>query len=138
MSGHTPGPWATEYVGDDGFASDRPTVAIVGDYRIVRDGHSVRGYDGHAADEADARLIAAAPDLLAALKAVLRIAGAGSNDADEDRSEFDAAAALADAALTKAEPAMSPAPSPGSPEAVARYMLTEIDGALAPSGGGNE
>lgn len=69
MSGHTPGPWAIEYVGDKPlhYQTDRPTVAYVGDYRVVRDGNGMRGYDGHGPDEKDARLVAAAPGMLAAL-----------------------------------------------------------------------
>jgi hypothetical protein len=61
----TPGPWAYEYIGDlppGRTRSDRPTIAIVGDFRVVREG---RGYDLHSSDEDDARLIAAAPETAA-------------------------------------------------------------------------
>lgn len=68
---HTPGPWAVEYIGDK-LASETmsdATVCIVGDYRIVvKDQPS---YEFHGNDEDDARLIAAAPDLLAALQTCL-------------------------------------------------------------------
>ena len=63
---HTPGPWI--------FAPDPSgiaTVAWCGSYRIGPDtGHGdphMAHYDEHGLDEADARLIAAAPDMLALL-----------------------------------------------------------------------
>lgn len=55
MSGHTPGPW---HVDDDGAIRTRDGRDVVAafDHRVV-------------VADADARLIAAAPDLLAALEA---------------------------------------------------------------------
>lgn len=92
MSKHTPGPWMT-----NGYSSPLAGGITVfskpfglGDVAVV-------------ADEADARLIAAAPDLLAALQA-LRLA----RDQDKYKSwergvpEFAKAEALADAAIAKA------------------------------------
>lgn len=71
MSKHTPGPWATD--GGD-------TVVAMGNQIVV----TAPAPDGASREEmkANARLIAAAPDLLAALKAifVLRPAGVGANE----------------------------------------------------------
>lgn len=62
MSGPTPGPWTCHVLNSD------DTVAVVraGTLQIA-----AIGYAPGFAEEANARLIAAAPDLLAALKAVL-------------------------------------------------------------------
>lgn len=67
---HTPGPWAIEYIGDKSpkEISDEPTIAYCGDYRIRIVVAGGRGYDSHEDDIADACVIAAAPDLLAALR----------------------------------------------------------------------
>lgn len=83
MSAHTPGPWV--------FAEDarpRPevaTVAWVGDFVV---GIPTPGFEGgnyrdadYGTDEADARLIAAAPDLLEALEFALR-------DMEATRAQF--------------------------------------------------
>lgn len=58
LSGHTPGPWEW-YVGRD---YDQ-TIRKVGGGRLLSCGSQFSG--GYEPDEADARLIAAAPDLLA-------------------------------------------------------------------------
>jgi hypothetical protein len=68
---HTPGPWDIEYVGDkppNHNPSDQPTIAYVGDYRVIGPG---RGYDLHGECIDDARVIASSPDMLAALKLAL-------------------------------------------------------------------
>lgn len=70
MSGHTPGPWKVEYENNDGARVSAiasvawcPSSAAFG-----ADGSQVITADEA---EANARLIAAAPDLLAALEAVM-------------------------------------------------------------------
>ena len=63
MSGHTPGPWVVER------ADDAYCIANVGNLVIMPCGGKVK----HDNAEADARLIAAAPDLLEALEQVCRI-----------------------------------------------------------------
>lgn len=65
MANHTPGPWET--LGGPGFATEigamlnTPDAVIVADTRLMP-------YDPTPRQLADARLIAAAPDLLAALE----------------------------------------------------------------------
>lgn len=61
MSAHTPGPWVVD-----------PYTGIAKEIRI-NDGEILLDYDDvdHAAQEANARLIAAAPDLLEALEKIL-------------------------------------------------------------------
>lgn len=61
---HTPGPWEAEEFCEGG------NVAFVRIGNITVDG-SYRGGESDALSLADARLIAAAPDLLAALKKVM-------------------------------------------------------------------
>jgi len=84
-SKHTPGPW---------MAASRPS-SIVG-WPVVAPGDGGRSVcnitTGHDQSEANAHLISAAPDLLAALKAVIAIA-------DRATVEFDRARA----AIAKAE-----------------------------------
>jgi hypothetical protein len=89
MSGHTPGPWVIE--GDVAALPDDIGVGIVN-----------RKHDGDDWDvamvhssAANARLIAAAPDLLAALKALLD--KADLNDWNQEAYE------AAEAAIAKAE-----------------------------------
>lgn len=90
MRGHTPGPWKRGCVGSDAYWVgpdwDRPLVA-----RIERDRDE---------SDADARLIASAPDLLAALKSLLdydvQDAGCLPTDAHLD-AQNDARAAIAKA-----------------------------------------
>jgi hypothetical protein len=83
ISKHTPGPWETDEDGDRiciWVPAVKEYVAIIKDF----------GWD--APYQANGRLIAAAPDLLDALKGVVRIA-------DRQTVEFDAARA----AIAKAE-----------------------------------
>ena len=64
MSEHTPGPWtATKMMGNQ---DGRANVAMLGSYRIVCEAEI-----GTLAEDGDANLIAAAPDLLNALEAIL-------------------------------------------------------------------
>ncbi|MEN6665525.1 MAG: hypothetical protein ABFD85_16170 [Phycisphaerae bacterium] len=87
MSGHTPGPWVYKgFVVDSDFSGWR--VYLPTKYRRVID---VEGTSAAEAD-ANARLIAAAPDLLAALKAVVAFTGAHGGPYADAR-----------AAITKAE-----------------------------------
>jgi hypothetical protein len=87
MSKHTPGPWIYKgFVTDSDFSGWR--VYLPTRYRRVI---TVEGTSAGEAD-ANARLVAAAPELLAALKGVLRVA-------DRKTDEFDAARA----AIAKAE-----------------------------------
>lgn len=66
MSKHTPGPWLAERDGSDNWNVVSP--AFTGfDYFVV----GTEGlYRGDGSDEANARLIAAAPELLAALESL--------------------------------------------------------------------
>lgn len=64
---HTPGPWTIEKTSHD-------TEIVAGKYHICNVGESVRCSENEA--KANARLIASAPDLLAALQA---FAAAGNN-----------------------------------------------------------
>ena len=68
MSAHTPGPWRLN------DARDHTTALLTGEYRCIGggcgfhvDGHVGFSLPGHIS-EADARLIVAAPDLLAMLR----------------------------------------------------------------------
>lgn len=72
MSGsHTPGPWSGNWVRMGGDAS------ITGNDRLIASVHpkSMRAHDisGDAERDANARMIAAAPDLAASLSDMLRI-----------------------------------------------------------------
>jgi hypothetical protein len=65
---HTPGPWALMDTSSWSIEQRRngpSSVCHVGDFTIVTEGPS---YEFHGTDEADARLIAAAPDMLQALR----------------------------------------------------------------------
>jgi hypothetical protein len=111
VSAHTPGPWHVEH----GTPSGRRLVADLVEgglrlthYRIVHDGAQEGG------GEADANLIAAAPDLLAALKALVDWQGvdheATSGPFDDDVEECPGddtcrcqIVALVNAAIAKAE-----------------------------------
>lgn len=79
---HTPGPWRATLHANG-------LVKVESNQRVI--------CDGFRGEEANARLIAAAPDLLAALKAVLAQTG------DESMEEQDAVFASAAAAIAKAE-----------------------------------
>jgi hypothetical protein len=84
---HTAGPWTVTCDRDDD--DERPLEIVTSDdwnHRIA--------FPASDGNPDDARLIAAAPDMLAALKGVLRVA-------DRNTAEFDAARA----AIAKAEAA---------------------------------
>lgn len=89
---HTPGPWATK----EGDRSRREMSLIAkacdADFIIGYAICEAQNKEQREEDLANARLIAAAPDLLSALQGVLRIA-------DRKTAEFDAARA----AIAKAE-----------------------------------
>ena len=70
MSKHTDGPWVYKRNEVSGDCDHIATVAWVEEFCVGRDcgsGYSCN-YEHHGSGEADARLIAAAPDLLEALK----------------------------------------------------------------------
>jgi hypothetical protein len=71
---HTPGPWVYKRHEKHGDVDHIATVAWCSDYCIGKDCGTAasRNYESHGTDEADARLIAAAPDLLNALRSLLR------------------------------------------------------------------
>jgi len=114
MSGHTPVPW--EYVVDD----DGETIGAA---IIIRMGTHLRGRNGwepqhrieyqvsapdespeqFAEAEANARLIAAAPDLLAALKALVVGVERDDNPSDQGHCEHSDEMNAARAAIAKAE-----------------------------------
>lgn len=81
---HTPGPWVAKGIGG-------PNLCVTdGDSRYVVD-RFVLGSRATEEHEANARLIAAAPDLLAALQAVM--AGQIGGNVDHDAERFRAARA---------------------------------------------
>lgn len=79
---HTPGPWSWEY-GD--AECSRPIALSAPKYDVILASEDFDGPRVYVSD-ADARLIAAAPELLAALQGVLNVA-------DRKTDEFDAARA---------------------------------------------
>lgn len=70
MSGFTPGPWVVER------ADDAYCIANVGNLVIIPGGGKVK----HDNAEADARLIASAPDLLEALECLLEMGHTKAGD----------------------------------------------------------
>ena len=68
-AGHTPGPWRVDPDERDGMEYNNHVITESGD-RICFMAHA--GHDRQAEFDANARLIAAAPDLLAALQECLR------------------------------------------------------------------
>lgn len=86
---HTPGPWYAE--GSDIGSAENITVGVA----IA--GRTDDGYISHAQVQANANLMAAAPDLLDALKDALDVMGDWGADGDP------AWAGVAKAAIAKAE-----------------------------------
>ena len=100
MTLHTPGPWRFEFYKND---SDEYCHRVVGSYidkngwpDIVCDNEP---YYPHQVSEADARLIAAAPDLLEALK---KIASLGMSQFFTQADFADECQNIARAAIAKA------------------------------------
>ena len=101
MSKHTPGPWELR-----GWSVKCPT----NNFRVARIGEpdkALRQFgdyeDMEAECRANARLIAAAPDLLAALKDALRSARHDFDAGEKGEAEFRAAYSEQFAAIAKAE-----------------------------------
>jgi hypothetical protein len=102
-AGHTPGPWKVSTIDDTIF--DPILLVVAGDYgsdmdwrvSVVADVRT--GWNGH---EANARLIAAAPDMLAALKEVAEWAGKETAQLDH-MADAMVALLLAREAIAKAE-----------------------------------
>lgn len=95
MSAHTPGPW----IAADVFVNNSPNRLIVRQAKYGGDVVSDLGDTEHA-NMANARLIAAAPELLAALRLMLREYEALSFEQPE---RWPTAAAAARAAIARAE-----------------------------------
>jgi len=94
MSAHTPGPWSVELArGKDG---EPCYYAVVAPPTAEHSWNPVASTWG-AANGANARLIAAAPDLLAALEEILRLTATRHDDASYKAN------AVAIAALAKAK-----------------------------------
>lgn len=94
-------PWVWEKSDD----SEKLLRLLDADGGLVCDfGDSTQYYptSGIEPNEAECALIAAAPDLLAALTALAQIADAGADADDNDIAEFRAVCARADAAIRKA------------------------------------
>lgn len=94
MSKHTPGPWTVEVM-ENGYGysivarnKQNKILRVIGP--VAANGAGIKGCSSKA--KADARLIAASPELLEALKAVVSVT-------DRATHEFD----LARAAIAKAE-----------------------------------
>ena len=102
ISKHTPGPWDVMHHDTwRGHTYDQPSsVCHVGDYTIVTSSPS---YEFHGADDADARLIAAAPDMLAAMQMAVEAIERGSSTAPVAEC-LRAALAKATGASIEAEP----------------------------------
>lgn len=90
---HTPGPWQFELAPSGGFDIEKDPNDL-GRYMVIatRSSHQARAAEMHA----NARLIASAPDLLAALEAVL------AWGTDENYERAHAACEAARAAVAKA------------------------------------
>ena len=94
---HTPGPWAIEHKVDGGFTY-APRIHV-GPARI----HYSAGYHAEfkARAEADARLIAAAPDLLDVAARLVRLSDSQYHG-DDAAGQFDALVAQARTAINRA------------------------------------
>lgn len=90
MSGHTPGPWTIKPSDVDGHFSVESANLIEGDYVA------------EAYDEADARLIAAAPDLLETMQTIIAALREARDSGVSSVSREDLIAAAA-TAINKAE-----------------------------------
>jgi hypothetical protein len=100
MSKHTPGPWIFEPAPHGAFDICKDPNSM-GRYMVIatRGPHDVRAAEMHA----NARLIAAAPDLLQALlNLVGTMCAADGSDMEADLDAIDAKVAAAIAAIAKA------------------------------------
>ena len=91
MTQHTPGIWTTTNVGRDDY---RPPVCLISADRVIAEVYCYEDF-GAVMDEtglANAKLIAAAPELLAAAKAVIE----GCQNSDGTLSRTSRVSALAD------------------------------------------
>lgn len=94
MAEHTPGPWYLAQMGYGSIVCAKAATLLPLRMGVIHlDIVARTDWNRGEEDEANARLIVAAPDLLAALKGVLRVA-------DRKTDEFDAArAAIAKATI---------------------------------------
>jgi hypothetical protein len=99
MTEHTKGPWNVEKpYGESGVYVSGPTTALV--CKLYPVDHNTFNVDKRVTIEANAALIAAAPDLLGALLAVVALAERGHQI---DAMESDPTYVRARAALAKAQ-----------------------------------
>jgi hypothetical protein len=121
MSTHTPGPWLLASDAQGPCMVMHPTlrgvaIANLGEAFVPANGyHSPTTSAGepcaeaptrvthHGERVANARLVAAAPDLLAALREVVAVASAPTETAERDRHDLNECFYLARAAIAKAE-----------------------------------
>ena len=102
MSAHTPGPWKVD--SPPRTVTFEPAFAVNGDYGPPL--AFVLGSDDHPEVRANARLIAAAPDLLEALEAALPwidLARGSDLNTDASHEAIDRIEAQARAAIAKAK-----------------------------------
>lgn len=90
---HYPGPWRFEREGKDSYSVRPGTTGGL----VAHVTESILWYDAPQVTEANARLIAAAPDLLAELEDLVGLAEAAMRAANRDGSEYDIEAELANA-----------------------------------------
>jgi len=98
MSKHTPGPWSVECLGEEYFLNTNHLYGVgsqVGTRRVAK----VEGLGDES--EANARLIAAAPDLLEACKTMLDCFKFIPVEAVEEYNKVEAARKLLKAALAR-------------------------------------
>lgn len=93
---HTPAPWVVK------FRKDHSAYISFGDPSSHHKQFDIDFDDRYPSDVADARLIAAAPELLAALRRLRLVVPSFWNDHLAAVVELDAACADADAAIAKA------------------------------------
>ena len=111
MSEHTPGPWVVEVaqgkypyvVADQGKGWDNPLVCSLYEDVTPEDSVTIGAWlQANPNAAPNARLIAAAPDLLAALKTLLDAASVGHYPFDETKGWKHPALQAARSAITKA------------------------------------
>ena len=98
MEKHTPGPWTIVKPGDDDANCRQKQIAICGGVNFLTPVASLTAANG--AKEANARLIAAAPDLIEALKVLTKHAQETYPHFESPRGQIDINVALA--AIAKA------------------------------------